>query len=84
MLHPGVNNERVFAFAEPFNFNSWLAIFRKNFPDQKFLDDWPNLPKDLSKVAAWQRSVELLKEVGRPGFTSMEESILNNVEGVLP
>jgi hypothetical protein len=84
LLNPSVNNERVFGFAEPFNFNDLLAVFRKNFPKQTFQEDWPGLGRDVSTIAPKERSVELLKAYGRKdGFVGLEESIVDNVEGVL-
>jgi hypothetical protein len=82
LINPDVKSERVFAYAEPWNWNQMLAIFRKNFPDKKFHDDFPGIGKDITTIAQRDRAVGLLKEFGRDGFTGLEESLLRNVEGV--
>jgi hypothetical protein len=46
-----VQNEQLFAFAAPYNWNDMLAAFRKLFPARKFIDVIPNLGRDLTKVA---------------------------------
>ncbi|KAL9095037.1 MAG: hypothetical protein Q9165_002639 [Trypethelium subeluteriae] len=73
--------ERIFAFTAPFNWNDFLAVYRKMFPNKKFVDDIQGLGRDLSKVPN-QRAEELLKEMGRPGWTRLEDSLRNNLEGV--
>ena len=73
--------ERIFAFAEPFNWNDILAKYRQIFPEKKFVDDVEGQGRDLSKIPN-QRAEELLKGLGRKGWASMEESLRNNLEGV--
>jgi hypothetical protein len=80
LIFQDVQSERLYAFAYPYNWNDMLAIFRKLFPGHPFIDDIPNLGRDLSKVAN-QRAEELLKRFGRPGWTSIEESIKEATEG---
>jgi nucleoside-diphosphate-sugar epimerase len=82
LIHPELSRQRIFACAATYNYNDILAIFRKNFPDRKFLVDWPGLGKELTIVPPREKANALLKEFGRPGgFTPFEESILRNVEG---
>ncbi|KAH6673670.1 hypothetical protein B0J14DRAFT_667193 [Halenospora varia] len=82
LIYPDVQNERLFAYATPFNWNAVLRIFRKLRPDHKFIDDYEDESiQDRSKVAN-ERTEELLKRMGRPGFTPIEESIKNNIEGL--
>jgi len=80
MLHPGVKSERIFGFAEAFNWNDILAILRKNYPTHTFQKDEPDMPRDLSTVVPRERTIELLKEFGQPGLVSLEQSILDNVK----
>jgi hypothetical protein len=82
LANPEVTNERIFGYAEPFDFNQMLAIFRKNFPDRKFHEDFPGIGKDISTIAPRERAIALLKEFGRDGFRSFEESLLMNVESI--
>ncbi|KAI9646380.1 hypothetical protein NHQ30_004371 [Ciborinia camelliae] len=83
LIDEDVKNERLFAFAETFNNNILLRTFRKIRPDAKIMDDFhdDNI-NDLSKVAN-QRAAELLtRDFGRNGFTSLEESLTNNIRGL--
>lgn len=36
VIHPGVQSERIFAFAEPVNGDGVLAILRKLYPSRSF------------------------------------------------
>ncbi|KAB8290034.1 hypothetical protein EYC80_010360 [Monilinia laxa] len=83
LINADVQNERLFAFAEPFNNNILLRTFRKLRPDAKIIDDFhDDSIRDLSKVAN-ERAAELLRrDFGRPGFTSLEESLANNIQAV--
>ncbi|CAD6439159.1 ebf20792-6757-483f-ac61-ff85cab6d40b-CDS [Sclerotinia trifoliorum] len=83
LVDEDVKNERLLASAEPFNNNTLLRIFRKIRPDAKIMDDFhDDNVNDLSKVAN-QRAAELLRrDFKRPGFTSLEESLTNNIQGV--
>ncbi|KAF7957342.1 hypothetical protein EAE96_002928 [Botrytis aclada] len=81
LIDEDVKNERLFAYAKPFNNNTLLRAFRKIRPDAKIMDDFhDDSINDLSKVAN-QRAEELLKrDFGRDGFTSLEESLTNNIQ----
>jgi nucleoside-diphosphate-sugar epimerase len=74
LIFPDVNGERLFSFAYPFNWNDILAVFRKLYPGRKFIDDYPNLGRDLSKVSNG-RAEELVKRMGRPRWESLEASV---------
>ena len=43
-----VQDERLFTIAYPYNWNDILVVFRKLYPERKFMDDIPNLGRDLS------------------------------------
>jgi nucleoside-diphosphate-sugar epimerase len=79
LLSPDVNGERLYTFAHPFNWNDILAIYRKVYPEHQFIDDIPNLGRDLSKVANG-RAEELLKRFGVKGWASLEESVIAAAE----
>lgn len=81
LLDPGVENERILAFAYPFNWNAILAVLRKIDPDKKFPADIEGEPRDLSKLDN-SRGASLLKAFGRPGFTGFEETVRENVAGL--
>ncbi|KAF2838214.1 NAD(P)-binding protein [Patellaria atrata CBS 101060] len=81
LINPTVSGERLFAFAEPYNWNEILAIFRKLYPEKKFIDDFPELGHDISKVAN-ERAEELLKSIAGRGFIPLEESVKATVAKV--
>ena len=81
MVDPECNGKRLFAFAEPFNANRLLSVLRKLYPDKSFVDDSNDLRKDLSKVPN-EKAEELLKKHYGHGFTSLEDSIRANTEGL--
>lgn len=72
-----VQNERILAFAAPFNFNSWLGAFRKIDPTKPWPADDPNQGHDCSIVDTG-RSKELLQRSGRAGFTPFFDSVQDN------
>ena len=82
VVHPGVKSERIFAFAEPINANSVLAVLRKLYPTKDFPADYQS-ERDLSEIVPRQRAEDLLKELGRNGWTSLEESVKKNTEDLV-
>lgn len=85
VLDESVVNERVFAFAEPFNITDIVDAVVKARPDAESkignLRD-KNEAKDLSKVPN-ERGAELLKKwYGQDGYTSWESSVKQNLEGL--
>ncbi|KAI1200476.1 aldehyde reductase [Nemania serpens] len=81
-IHPGVESERIFAFAEPENGNILLAIFRKLYPDRTFPADFQS-DQDLSDIVPRKRAEELLRDMGKDGWTSLEESVKRTVEDLI-
>jgi len=82
LVLPGVKNERIFSMAHRFDWNEILDIFKKNYPDHKFLDSLPDVGRDMVTIPN-ERGVELLRQMGRPGWTSLEEAIIKAVEPIL-
>jgi hypothetical protein len=76
-----VKNERIFAFAAPFNWNDVFAILRRICPDRKFPEDNPNEGRDLSTVPN-TRGMEILQAFGQPGWATLEESVKSNIKGL--
>lgn len=75
LVDPEISSERLWGFAEPFNWNTVLAIFRKVWPEKKFLDDLPNQGWDES-IASTESALKALRNVyGQEGWTSLEKSI---------
>lgn len=76
------DKERVFAFAEPYNWNSVLAIARRLRPDLEFPADIEDNSEDLSTVDN-ASALQILKErYGQTGWTGLEESLRENLQAV--
>lgn len=82
MIHSGVESERIFAFAEPENGNVLLAILRKLYPDRTFPADFQS-DEDLSNIVPKKRAEALLRDMGKDGWTSLEESVKRNTEDLI-
>lgn len=80
-IHPGVTSERIFAFAESVNGDMVLDILRKTYPEKTFPENFQG-GHDLTKVVPRERAEELLRDMGRDGWTSLEESVRRNTEGL--
>ncbi|KAK2685732.1 hypothetical protein QWA68_015287 [Fusarium oxysporum] len=75
-----VQGERIFAWAEPWNFDTILAILRRQNPDKAFIEDFQS-SRDLADVGKPRsRSVQLLEALGKSAFTSLEDSIRLNTQ----
>lgn len=82
VIHPGVQSERIFAFAEPVNGDRVLAILRKLYPSRSFPANF-QAEEDVSDIVPRKRAEALLREMGRHGWTSLEESIKRNTEDLV-
>lgn len=81
LTDPRVENERILAYAEPFNWNDVLAQLRRLYPDRSFPKDIADAPRDLSTVDN-SREAHLLQAYGRDGFTSLGDSVKENTLGL--
>lgn len=77
LIDPACDGQRIFAFAEPYNWNDILAIFRKLEPSKSFLED-REVGRALSEVPNGEAE-ELLKKHYGHGWTSLEESVRQNL-----
>jgi hypothetical protein len=74
LIDPIADGMRVLAYGYPYSWNQILKIFRQDFPDRKFVEDFPDQGEDISTIRN-EKSVEMLKRMGRPGLTTLEESL---------
>ncbi|KAJ4418885.1 hypothetical protein N0V85_001257 [Neurospora sp. IMI 360204] len=80
VLVSGLTGSRVYGFAERFNWNQTLDIFKELYPEKK---DWVELPRsyqcDGSEIPV-DIPLSLLRAVGQEGWTSLKESIKDAAE----
>lgn len=81
-VHPGVASERVFAFAAPVNGDALLAALRRLHPGRGFPADF-QAERDRSDVVPRARAEALLRDMGKDGWTSLEESVRRNTEDLV-
>jgi hypothetical protein len=73
-----VKDQRIFGFAGRFNWDDILDIFRKTAPNKKFPDNFSG-GTDPNEIKPRDKAEQLLRDLGRPGWTSLEESVLANI-----
>lgn len=74
-LDEDTKEERIQAWATPFNWNDVLAIFRRVDPTHKVVDDFP-VPPPISTTADDKVPLKLLKKWAKQdGWKSLEDSI---------
>jgi nucleoside-diphosphate-sugar epimerase len=75
LVDPETAGRRLWGYGEPFHWNVVLGIFRKLWPQRKFLDDFPGLELDDSEPPT-EGALKALKNVfGQDGWTSLETSL---------
>ncbi|KAH8688571.1 hypothetical protein BGZ61DRAFT_533343 [Ilyonectria robusta] len=78
-IHPDFQDECIFAIAETINWDKILGILRRQNPERKFIDNFQS-EQDLCEVKPRARAEQLLRDLGRPGWTLLEDSLLMNTE----
>ena len=81
-IHPGIKLERIFAYAEPYNGDRILAILRKMYPNRTFCPDF-HAEKNLCDIVPRGRAEQILREIGKDGWTSLEESIKRSTRSLV-
>ncbi|QLI72761.1 Aldehyde reductase 2 [Metarhizium brunneum] len=83
LLDPAVRDERLFAFAGPYNWTDVIQVFRRLRPQSKLPPAPENEGRDLSDVKPAKRAEQLLMDFfGLPGWTSLEDSLADGIDGV--
>ncbi|KAL2673956.1 hypothetical protein Neosp_012402 [[Neocosmospora] mangrovei] len=73
-----VKDERIFAFAGRFSWDKVLSILREAQPTKTFPDDFSG-GDDPHVIQGRDKAENLLRVLGRPGWTSLEESVTDNI-----
>ncbi len=83
IIDPELKNARVQAWGHNINWNDLLAILRKLYPLDKFLDDIPNLPH-LAQTTDSHPALALLKKwAGQDGWKPLESTVVDNMRPLL-
>ncbi|EHK47113.1 hypothetical protein TRIATDRAFT_306833 [Trichoderma atroviride IMI 206040] len=81
---PSIANERIFAYYKQATWNELRLRVRLLYPDRSDLVVGPDsdiVGRDLSNANELvQRAEEVLKELGRPGFTSVDDTLRDFVD----
>jgi hypothetical protein len=80
LIHPDVLSERIFAYVQPYTWRGVQRVVQALYPRRSFSGDIEDAEPDASQVVPAPRAEALLKDMGRPGWTSFEESVRMNVE----
>ncbi|KAI7139778.1 hypothetical protein KC352_g29742, partial [Hortaea werneckii] len=81
LIDPKCDGQRIFAFAEPFNWADVIDIFKKIDPEGDFPAPPENEGRDLSKIPN-EDAVALLQKHFGQGWVGLEESLRENVKGI--
>lgn len=73
-----VRSERIFAFAARYNWDAVLGILRELEPRRTFPDNFSG-GEDPNEIQPRYKAEGYLRDLGRPGWTSLEESVRNMV-----
>ncbi|KAF4981760.1 hypothetical protein FZEAL_2482 [Fusarium zealandicum] len=76
-----LKDQRIFAFASRFSWDSVLEILRRAEPNKEFPQDFSG-GEDPNEIQPRDKAEQLLRDLGRPGWTTLEESILGMLEGL--
>jgi hypothetical protein len=82
VLDPECDGARLQAWATYCNMNDILAILRRLYPQEKFMDDFPNQTK-LSITTDYDQQLALLQKWGgQDGWTSLEQTVVDGVRSM--
>uniref|UniRef100_A0A8H7N2J7 NAD-dependent epimerase/dehydratase domain-containing protein n=1 Tax=Bionectria ochroleuca TaxID=29856 RepID=A0A8H7N2J7_BIOOC len=89
LLHLGaltledVQNERLMAMAGTFSWNEIIGILRRRFPERKnMVVPGEEKTLDIGEVDNG-RAADVLRQMGRDGFRSLEDTLVENMECVI-
>lgn len=77
LIDPSCNGQRIFAFAQTFNWSEVLDGLRKGYPNKHFIDGIEGEGHDLSEMPNSDAEELLRKHFGK-GWTTLDESLKEN------
>lgn len=82
VLDPECDGARLQAWATYCNMNDILAILRRLYPHERFMDEFPNQTV-LSITTDYDQQFALLKKWGgQDGWTPLEQSVADGVKSM--
>ncbi|KFG86664.1 aldehyde reductase II [Metarhizium anisopliae] len=78
LLHPRMENERIFAYAAPYTWRDIQTTLAKPYPDRIFAPQVEASRLDRSDIELSAKAEYWLQEMGRTGWASLEDSVLAN------
>lgn len=78
-LLPHVQDQRIFAFAGRYSWDKIMEIMRGLDPQRKLPENFSG-GEDPNEIEPRPKAEALLRELGRPGWTSLADSIAANVK----
>jgi hypothetical protein len=82
ILDKDTKEERIQAWAAPFDWNDVLAAMRRLYPSQKFADDFPKTPA-ITATTDDSVALKLLKKwAQQDGWKNLEDTIRENVSSL--
>ena len=78
-VHPDVQGQRIFGFAHPYTWDQALDIMRKVDPQRKLRENFDSAVGNVT-VEPRAKAEKLLRDLGRPGWMSFEETVLANIK----
>lgn len=80
LVHADVQNERLFAFGNPFTWSQIVVVFKKLCPGRTLAEGMFGQGKaERFEIEPAARAEGLLREMGKEGFSSLEETLKANV-----
>ncbi|EEU37671.1 uncharacterized protein NECHADRAFT_53386 [Fusarium vanettenii 77-13-4] len=76
-----VKGQRIFAYGGRFNWDEVLEVLRKTEPSKTFPENFSG-GRDANEYEGRAKAEQLLRDLGRPGWTTLEETIVATVEGL--
>ncbi len=80
LLSTTIRDERIFAFADSYSINEFFDIFSKVVPGHKIQEKIAGLEFPLAEIGPRAKAETILREMGRPGFVGLEETITDSVK----
>lgn len=73
----------MFAYNQPYTWRGIQQLLRELYPLKTFAPEAPDAVLDTSEIIHAPRAEALLKEMGQPGFTTLEECVRKNTEDLV-